>query len=70
MTPEAAKKIWTLQEAVWAQCHCCGHGWKMKRGEAFLCPACSNEPSQVHLTGAGTYVHLLEEQPEWSAWKR
>ena len=71
MTPDAAKRIWTeLGEKVWARCDCCGFGWKMKRGDAFLCPGCGNEPEKVIFSGARTFVHLPEEQPSWSAWKR
>ena len=69
MTPNEAKKIWTVLDSIWAQCHGCGHTWKMKRGDAFLCPSCSNEPAEVQFSGAGTYLHLPEELPEWSAWK-
>jgi len=71
MSPSILKKIWSkLADRVWAHCHSCGHGWKLYRDDHFICPYCSNAPEEVSLTGAGTFVHLLEEQPSWSAWKR
>ena len=71
MTPDKEKKIWTeVGQEAHARCECCGLGWKMNRGDRFRCPGCGNEPEEVCLGRAGTFIQLLDEQPPWSAWRR
>ena len=71
MTPDREKQLWTnVGEEAHARCDTCGFGWKMQRGDRFRCPYCGNEPEDVLLGRAGSFVMLMDEQPEWSAWKR
>jgi len=48
-----------------ARCDACGHGWRIERGDRFLCPFCGNEPERVLLE---RNVALLpdEESTRWT----
>jgi len=71
MTPDKVKQKWEKISTpkVHARCEVCGHGWKLYRGDAFVCPACSNSPDEIILRPGG-FVQLPEKLPSWSAWYR
>jgi predicted RNA-binding Zn-ribbon protein involved in translation (DUF1610 family) len=71
MTEKKSREQWKelATAKVHARCECCGHGWKLYRGDAFACPHCGNSPEYV-ICRARSFVQLPEEPMEWSAWKR